>query len=361
MPSNWSSSEEAPPLERKLVAILAADVAGYSRMMHINEETTLATLSAHRRIIDDLIAAGRGVISGTAGDSVLAEFASVVDAMHCAVAIQQALSKGNADLPVERQMRLRIGINIGDVMVKDSTIFGDGVNVASRLEALAEPGSICITRGVRDYVRDRGEYQFEDLGEHSVKNIARPVRAFRILFDPNGVTELAETCATKEQAPALTRSLETVHEIPDDAIELTFWQSVQGSDGPGEYQAYLDRYPMGIFAPLAHERLSSQTVERTNIPIEASDAELAFWDTIRDSDNSAMIHAYLTQFPTGVFRPIADIRLLELTGATHCLDGREKADGAFVCPAPPRTTPRDGQDRPSTGHQDRGHPGAAPA
>lgn len=303
---------EAPPLERKLVAILAADVAGYSRMMHVNEETTLATLSAHRAIIDDLIAAGRGGISGTAGDSVLAEFASVVDAMHCAVAIQQALHKSNANLPAERQMRLRIGINIGDVMVKDSTIFGDGVNVASRLEALAEPGSICITRGVRDHVRDRGEYQFADLGEHSVKNIARPVRAFRIIFDPNGTTELVDTCASREQPLAVSLPPETGHEVSHDAIELTFWQSVQASDDPVEYQAYLDRYPTGIFAPLAQERLTLDTDERAHTTQEASDAELAFWDTIRGSDNAAMLNAYLTQFPTGVFRSIADIRLLEL-------------------------------------------------
>ena len=306
---------EAPPLERKLVAILAADVAGYSRMMHANEETTLATLSAHRGIIDELISAGRGVISGTAGDSVLAEFASVVDALHCAVAIQQALYRANADLPVAHQMSLRIGINIGDVMVKDSTIFGDGVNVASRLEALAEPGSICITRGVRDHVRDRGEYEFEDLGEHSVKNIARPVRAFRMIFDPNGRTELAETCPTAEQALAMAALPVADHEVSDDAIELTFWKSVQAGDCPVEYQAYLDRYPSGIFAPLADERVTSHTVAKSDTPLEASDAELAFWDTIRDSDNADMLHAYLKQFPTGVFRSIADIRLVEMANA----------------------------------------------
>ena len=152
---------EAPPLERKLVAILAADVAGYSRMMHQDEDATLATLTTHRTVIDDLIIAGRGEISGTAGDSVLAEFASVVDAVHCAVAIQQALHKCNANLTDERRMRLRIGINVGDVLVKDGTIFGDGVNVASRLEGLAEPGSVCITRCARPYpgprrVRVRG-------------------------------------------------------------------------------------------------------------------------------------------------------------------------------------------------------------
>ena len=197
---------EAPPLERKLVAILAADVVGYSRLMHDNEERTLATLTAHRAIIDELIANGRGEIAGTAGDSVLAEFASVVDAVRCAVSIQQALAKANEPLPAESRMLFRIGINVGDVMVKDGDIFGDGVNVAARLEGIAEPGGICVTRGVRDHLRDRMEYKFEDLGEHSVKNIARPVRVFRVWFDPNGTTELAASEPPPPSAEALSAS-----------------------------------------------------------------------------------------------------------------------------------------------------------
>jgi len=181
---------EAPPLERKLIAILAADVEGYSRLMHRDEGSALATLSSHRSIIDAIIVQGRGEISGTAGDSVLAEFASVVDAVHSAVSIQQALTKANSTLAPDRQMMLRIGINVGDVMVKDGGIFGDGVNVAARLEAMAEPGSISVTRGVRDHLRDRMDYEFEDLGEHTVKNIARPVRVFRVKFDPNAISPL---------------------------------------------------------------------------------------------------------------------------------------------------------------------------
>ncbi|ANY82073.1 adenylate cyclase [Microvirga ossetica] len=303
---------EAPPLERKLVAILAADVAGYSRMMHRDEDATLATLTTHRTIIDDLIATGRGQVSGTAGDSVLAEFASVVDAVHCAVAIQQALHKANADLPAERRMRLRIGINIGDVLVKDGTIFGDGVNVAARLESLAEPGSVCITRGVRDHIRDRGDYEFEDLGEHSVKNIARPVRAFRILFDPDGTTELREAPAAPE--PALSGS--GVSDVPQDAIELEFWQSVQASGEADEYGAYLERYPDGIFAPLARDRLAKpETLERPPVPSDGSAVELAFWDTVKDSDNPAMFRAYLERFPDGVFKALAQIRLAEIDDA----------------------------------------------
>src|SRR5829696_5844485 len=222
--------------------------------MHEDEERTLATLTAHRRIIDDLIVAGRGEISGTAGDSVLAEFASVVDALHCAVGIQQALTKANRALPPEGTMMLRIGINVGDVMVKDGSIFGDGVNVAARLEALAEPGGICVTRGVRDQVRDRLDYAFQDLGEHSVKNIARPVRAFRLQFDPDGTTELSPGGPPTSPA-AMSPGGGPSGPREANATELAFWQSVQASDDPAEYRAYLARFPDGTFTALAHARL----------------------------------------------------------------------------------------------------------
>ena len=131
---------EAPPLERRLAAILAADVEGYSRLMHGDEETTMATLSARRALVDELIARHRGRIANTAGDSVLAEFASVLDAVHCAVEIQTALQGANEGEPEGRRMRFRIGVNVGDVMVKDDDIFGDGVNVAARLEGLVKGG-----------------------------------------------------------------------------------------------------------------------------------------------------------------------------------------------------------------------------
>src|SRR6478609_12123021 len=184
---------EAPPLERKLAAIVAADVAGYSRLMEADEEQTLATLSAHRRIIDEAILRHRGRIAGTAGDSVLAEFASVLDAVHASIEIQHSLAEANNALPDERRMQFRIGINVGDVMVKDGDIFGDGVNIAARLEALAEPGGICVSRGVRDHIRHKLAVAFEDLGEQHVKNIARPIRAFQLrLNDGTEFLEMAE-------------------------------------------------------------------------------------------------------------------------------------------------------------------------
>jgi hypothetical protein len=233
--------------------------------MHEDEVATLATLTSHRAIIDTLVAAGHGRISGTAGDSVLAEFASITDAIQCAVAIQQALHKANAGLPEDRRMRLRIGINVGDVMVKEGDIFGDGVNVAARLESLADPGGICVTWGVRDHVRDRVDFGFDDMGEQSVKNIARPVRVFRVAFDPNGTTELIPAGQPEQVAAASKLDSAdlagTVLTADETAVELAFWTSVKDSSVPDEYLAYLNRYPDGTFAELARARLESPVTQ----------------------------------------------------------------------------------------------------
>ena len=158
---------EAPPLERRLAAILAADVEGYSRLMHGDEEATLATLSAHRAIVDELIAKHKGRIANTAGDSVLAEFASVLGVVRCAVEIQEKLAQTNEAEPEERRMRFRIGINVGDIMVKEGDIFGDGVNVAARLEGLVKGGEICVSRGVHDHLRHRPAWFSKTSGSSS--------------------------------------------------------------------------------------------------------------------------------------------------------------------------------------------------
>jgi len=306
---------EAPPLERKLVAILAADVEGYSRLMHDDEERTLATLTAHRTIIDELIAAGHGEISGTAGDSVLAEFASVVDAVNCAVAIQQGLAKANCQLRADSRMELRIGINVGDVMVKDGTIFGDGVNVAARLESIAEPGGICVTRGVRDHLRDRANYAFEDLGEHRVKNIARPVRVFRVQFDPDGTTSLAST-----GSPLLKAEPEVTGGQNDETVELAFWESIQASHDPAEYQAYLYKYPDGAFVSLARARLAKAS-DPAGAPVDST-VEIEFWTSIKETDDCAMFEAYLRKYPKGEFKSLAEIRLQELGSDVEVIDRR---------------------------------------
>jgi TolB-like protein/class 3 adenylate cyclase len=168
-------------VERRLAAILAADVAGYSRLMGADEEGTHERLQAHlRELVNPEINGHRGRIVKNTGDGFLAEFASVVDAVRCALEVQRGMAERNKGSSPEEWIEFRIGINLGDVIAEENDIFGDGVNVAARLETLAEPGGICISRVVRDQVRDRIEITFDDLGEQQVKNIARPVRVYRI-------------------------------------------------------------------------------------------------------------------------------------------------------------------------------------
>ena len=168
-------------VERRLAAILCADVVGYSRLMGADEEKTLVALKSHRReLIDPLIDQHRGRIFKTTGDGMLIEFASVVDAVRCAVMVQQGMEDRTANLPESERIRFRIGINLGDIMVDEGDMFGDGVNVAARIEGLAAPGEICVSYSVREQVGEKLPIGFADLGSHSVKNIARPVRVYRV-------------------------------------------------------------------------------------------------------------------------------------------------------------------------------------
>ena len=173
---------------RKLAVIFAADVAGYSRLMAADEEGTLATLNAYRLVIDALIGRHHGRIFTTAGDSVMAEFASAVEAVRCAAAIQQEIERNgvNAELAEPRRMLFRVGVNLGDVMVGGDNLFGEGVNVAARLEAVAEPGGICISGAVHDQIRNKVDLGFDDLGERSLKNIGDPVRVFGLRRNGRG-------------------------------------------------------------------------------------------------------------------------------------------------------------------------------
>ncbi len=219
---------EAPPLERKLVAILAADVASYSRLMEIDEERTLATLSAFRLVTDRLISRHDGRICGTAGDSILAAFGSALAAVQCAVDIQNELSQSNDELEKDRRMQFRIGINVGDVMLKDGDIFGDGVNIAARLEGLADPGGVCISRGIHDHVMKKLPFEFEDLGEQSVKNIAQPVRVYRLLLDGRKAElrsspPVIATPDLEADVPSLSEG-EPLAPAPDpQSVEIEFW------------------------------------------------------------------------------------------------------------------------------------------
>ncbi|MDA9436601.1 adenylate/guanylate cyclase domain-containing protein [Bradyrhizobium sp. CCBAU 51627] len=191
---------DVPGPERRLAAVLAADMVGFSRLMEVDEAGTLARLKTHRvELIDPAIAKNRGRIIKTTGDGMLAEFHSVVDAVLCAAEVQRRMARRNADVPPPRWIQFRIGINLGDVIVDQNDIFGDGVNVAARLEALAEPGGICVSGAVRDQVGDRLDgVQFDDLGEQSVKNIARPIRTFRIRLaeGPASLPDLARAAVT---------------------------------------------------------------------------------------------------------------------------------------------------------------------
>jgi class 3 adenylate cyclase len=180
---NDALSKDEQPIERRLATILMADVADYSRLMGENEERTVQVFRGHRQVFDELLRLHRGRIFNTAGDAVLAEFSSAVEAVRCATEIQAALHTRNEHLPAEQRMLFRIGINLGDVIVQGGDLLGDGVNVAARIQSIAEPGGICISGSVYDQIQNKLTLQFKQLGEQSFKNIARPVRTFSISDD----------------------------------------------------------------------------------------------------------------------------------------------------------------------------------
>src|SRR3954468_6296792 len=191
-------------VDRRLAAIFAGDIAGYSRLMGADEEGTLRQLKAHRKeLVDPKIAEHRGRIVKTTGDGMLVEFVSVVDAVRCAVDIQRGMTERNTDVPTDRRIEFRIGINVGDIISDDNDIYGDGVNVAARLEALAKPGGICVSRNVHDQVCDKLSFTFEDIGEQSVKNIARPIGVHRISLTDNAHAA-SKTKATTTEPDLLT-------------------------------------------------------------------------------------------------------------------------------------------------------------
>jgi adenylate cyclase len=185
---------------RRLAAILAADVAGYSRLIGADEGGTLQTLKAIRaELIDPMIAAHNGRLVKTTGDGLLVEFGSVVDALCCATEVQAGMTQRNATAPDDRRIEFRIGINVGDIVVEDGDIFGDGVNIAARLEGLAEPGGICVSARVQEDATGKLDLAFEDLGEQALKNIARPVRAYRVAAGPVSVAQKRPTLALPEK------------------------------------------------------------------------------------------------------------------------------------------------------------------
>src|SRR5712675_2661225 len=175
--------EQPVRVGRRLAAIVAAEVAGYSRLMGLDEVGTARTLREHRAVTDGLVAKYGGRLVKTTGDGVLLEFPSVVDAVECAVAVQAVMDQRNEGVPVDRRMLYRIGINLGDILIEGEDILGDGVNVAARLESIAEPGGICISSSAHDHVLGKVGAEFVDMGEQNLKNIDRPVRAYAMVRD----------------------------------------------------------------------------------------------------------------------------------------------------------------------------------
>jgi adenylate cyclase len=253
-----SALEEGPVaddqvVERKLAVIFAADVADYSRLMGLDEVGTLRTLQAYRGILDRLIVAHHGRIFNTAGDSVMADFASPVDAVECAVAVQEAIDKENADRAVGEQMRFRIGVHLGDVIVEGANLFGDGVNIAARLEALAEPGGICLSGAVRDQIGTRLPVAFTPLGDQRVKNIAQPVRAFKVARVSGGRS-------TTVAVPSAAVSVRTRLVAAAVAILIAV--------GGGGWWLWFGRYvgPQSLVVPLPTQPLAAPRLSMVVLP-----------------------------------------------------------------------------------------------
>lgn len=282
--------------ERHLAAILAADIVGYSQRMEHDEVGTLRSLGDLRRnLIEPKVTEHRGRIFKTMGDGFLAEFVSVLGAVHCAVDIQRLMADRNLDLPQESRLLLRMGINLGDVFREGDDVFGDGVNIAARLESIAPPGGIYISRTACDPIRDRLAFDFTDLGEHQVKNITRPIHVFGVRIEGESGTEEKALFVPAPSRYRVTRSLwllaivavltaagmwwvfgrpepsyhpitamqstasleakATAQEMVD--AELVFWSSISGSGTAADFEEYLRKYPDGRFAGLARNRLAT--------------------------------------------------------------------------------------------------------
>jgi adenylate cyclase len=226
---------EKERVQRRLAAILAADVAGYSRLTGADEEGTIARLRTLRReLIDPMIASHAGRIVKTTGDGILIEFASVVDAVRCAVEVQRGMATRNTDVPADQRIEFRVGIHIGDVVVESDDLLGDGVNVAARLEGIAESGAICLSRAAHEQLRGKLDLAAEDMGEHQLKNIAQPVRVYRVLMD-NGI---------QKSAPALP--------LPDKpSIDVLAFANMSGDP---EQEYFSDGLAEDIITLLSHSR-----------------------------------------------------------------------------------------------------------
>ncbi len=260
---------------RKLVAILAGDVVGYSRLMGEDEEGTLATLRTYREVIDKFIAEFDGRVFSSAGDSVMAEFPSPVQAARCAARFQEELDKRNSELPESRRMFFRVGINLGDVMVEDDNLFGDGVNIAARLQALAAPGGICISDSVYQQIRNKVPLGYKPLGKHSVKNIAEPVIVYSLLTTPEAGGRILGRISTQVRARRVAAGAAVFIAVVSGGLAAWLWVTKMEPESEKS----------GVFPEIARPTRHFK-VER---PAELADADAL---TIYDRIVQDMVAAY---------------------------------------------------------------------
>jgi TolB-like protein/class 3 adenylate cyclase len=320
---------------RRLTAILAADVAGYSRLMGVDEEGTHERLKAHlRELIDPKIEEHRGHIVKNTGDGMLAEFASVVDAVRCAAQVQRGMIDREPEVPNERQIKFRIGVNLGDVIADGGDIFGDGVNVAARLEALAEPGGICVSRVVRDQVRDKLPYSFEDRGEQNVKNIARPVRVYALL--PEAVAELPVAgvpIAVPRHRPSAIAAMAVAATavLVIAVIAWWVWPTMRSSPTP---PAAVSAAATSIAQPLVAPRLSIIVLPFTNL---SNDPEQQYFaDAVTEdltTDLSRIGHMFVISRNTAFTyrnKPVDGKQIGRDLGVRYVLEGSVQRSGNQV-------------------------------
>jgi adenylate cyclase len=312
---------DEPTPSRKLTAILAADVAGYSRMMRADQSGTVTRLAACRSIFDEAVALHQGRIANTAGDSVLAEFSSVVDALHCAIEIQTALTSENETLPSESRMQFRIGVHTGDVFVRHGDLLGDGVNVAARLQSLAPPGGVYASETVREQVRGMLTLRFDDRGPHHLKNIARSVRVYAV----------AAAGPVRLRRPTRRRTIASVS-VVGAALALILvigsagalwwlrppwlapWLPDAATVSAQKPTAVIVPRPRSTSAPpVAPPQTAAKPAAAPASPTNATDAtELAVWQSATAQGSQTAIEEYLRQYPAGRFAELARTQIQAL-------------------------------------------------
>lgn len=285
---DWAGMSEQQ-IKRKLSAILSADVVGYSRLMGEDEEGTMRRLAELRGITDSVIELHDGRVFNTAGDAVLAEFASPVEAVRSAIEIQNAVQTRNKDVPADKQMLFRIGVNLGDVMIKDGDLLGDGVNVAARLQSIAPPGGICISGSVHDQIEGKLDLSFAAMGEQNLKNISRAVRAFELTpGKPAGARPKPKPVAVKSSRGWL---------LPTAIVLLI-------ALGAGAY--------FGGFLPFG--------------PGQDQERERLAWEAVKESPNANAVQSFLAEFPNGVHAGVARGKLSALNDAERAANEKSRRD-----------------------------------